>query len=139
MKRPIKIIMMVIAVIIELYAAILAGMHGYYEIVNGHKNPGGILFDAISGNSLTTNFNGWPGWPAISIIPDLLITGIVVFIIDGILLVWFLFFNNHKKWIIILVCLAILLCVCGGGFMSPFYGITAGVIVIFFEKNRPKK
>jgi hypothetical protein len=138
MKKPIKFIMTITAIIIELYAAFLAGMHGYYEIVNGHKNPGGIFFDAISGNSLATAFNGWPGWPAISTIPDLLITGIVVFIIDVILVVWFLVFINHKKWMVVLAGLAVLLCIFGGGFMPPFLSITAGLIVIVVNK-RPKK
>ncbi len=137
-KKSIRIIITILTILIEIYAAYLGGMHGYYEITNGHKDPGGILFDAISGNSLATYFNGWPGWPAMSIIPDLLITGIVVLVFDGILLVWFIVFINRKKWGIILLCLSVLLCVCGGGFMPPFYAIMAGIIVSITKRIHQK-
>ena len=132
--------MIAAAMILGIYAAYLGGMHGYYEILNGGKNPGGILFDAISGHSLAIDFPGWPGWPAMSIIPNLWITGIVVFLIDGIFLFWLLFFFRHKKWGIILLCLSLLLCVFGGGFKPPFYGIVASVIgMIITRMDRIRK
>ncbi len=129
-KGIVRIIGTVLAILIGIYAVYLGGMHGYYEILNGQKNPGGFFFDAISGNSLATNFPGWPGWPAMSIIPDLWVTGIVVFTINGAFLLWLLIFPKHRKWGTIVVCLSMLLCLFGGGFKPPFYGILAGAIGI---------
>ncbi len=125
-KGTVRIIGIAIPILIGIYAAYLGGMHGYYEILNGPKNPGGFFFDAISGNPLATDFPGWPGWPAMSIIPDLWITGAAVLIIDGAFLLWLLAFPKHRKWGMIVVCLSILLCLFGGGFKPPFYGILAG-------------
>jgi hypothetical protein len=135
-KRIIRIVGTAIVIIIGICAIYLGGMHGYYEIMNGPKNPGSFFFDAISGNSLAHDFPGWPGWPAMSIIPNLLITGMFVIMIDGIFLFWLLFFLNHKKWGIVVFSLSILLCLFGGGFKPPFFGIVAGVIGIMVERTK---
>ncbi len=129
-KGIVRIIGTAIPILIGIYAVYLGSMHGYYELLNGQKNPGSFFFDATSGNSLAADFPGWPGWPAMSIIPDLWITGVVVFAIDGVFLFWLLVFLKHKKWGMILVCLSLLLCLFGGGFKPPFYGILAGAIGI---------
>jgi hypothetical protein len=127
-RKQIRIIGTVIAIIIGIYAIYLGGMHGYYEVKNGSKNPSGIFFDAISGNSLAIKFPDWPGWPAMSIIPNLLVTGILVIIIASIILFWLLLYNNHKKWGQILLIMAIIFCLFGGGFKPPFFIIIAGII-----------
>jgi hypothetical protein len=59
-----------LAIGIGIYAAYLGGMHGYYEISNGSRNPQALLFDAVSGKPLTADFPGWPGWPALSIVQE---------------------------------------------------------------------
>jgi hypothetical protein len=139
-RSMIKAVGTVLAVLMGIYAVYLGGMHGYYEIMNGMKNPGGIVFDAISGNSLATEFTGWPGWPAFSIIPDVWITGVVVFILDGMLLIWLFLFFNRKQWGAGLLCLSIFLFLFGGGFKPPFLGAMAGGIGIIAKKtdSRPE-
>jgi len=135
MKEKLSRIMgTIIAIIIGVYAIYLGSVHGYYELLNGSKNPNGIFFDAISGNSLAIDFPDWPGWPAMSIIPNLLVTGILVFIIASIILLWLLLYYNHKKWGSILIIMAIVMCLFGGGFKPPFFLILAGIIGII--KNR---
>ena len=99
MKRNILAVIGKIAtIIIGVYAVYIAALHGYYEILNKNKIPNGILFDAISGNSLAKDFPGWPGWPAMKIIPNFLITSIIVFVIDAIMLFWLLLLFKYKKW-----------------------------------------
>jgi hypothetical protein len=138
-KKLIVTIGFSIALIIGVYAIYLGGAHGYYELLNGSKNPNGLFFDAISGNSLASDFPDWPGWPAMSIIPNLLITGILVFVITGFILFWTLLFFNHKKWGTILLCLAIVMCLFGGGFKPPFFMIIAGTLGIIIKRINQQK
>jgi hypothetical protein len=125
---------------IGLYAVYLGGMHGYYEILNGSRNPHAIFFDAISGNPLAADFPGWPGWPAMSIVPNLLISGIMVEITAGALLLWLVLFSGRRKWGIWIVILALVLCLFGGGFKPPFFAAAAGVAGILVKRpdRQPK-
>ena len=123
-----NIILVIIVIIIGAYAIYLSGMHGYYEVLLGNNNPNGVFFDAITGNLLSKQFSGWPGWPAFSIIPNFLITGLLVFTIDGLFLIWLVFFHNNQRWGAVIILFSILLCIFGGGFKPPFFGIVSGVI-----------
>lgn len=128
----------VLAIGIGIYAAYLGGMHGYYEISNGIRNPHALLFDAVSGNPLTADFPGWPGWPALSIVPDLRITGILVEIVAGALLLWLVLYFRRRNWGSVIIALSLALLAFGGGFKPPFFGIVAGIAGILAKKaDRP--
>jgi hypothetical protein len=133
-----RVISKIITIIIGIYSVYIATLHGYYEILNKNIIPNGILFDAISGNSLATNYPGWPGWPAMTIIPNFLITGIIVYVIAGIMLLWLLILFNNRKWEQILVFLAILLCLFGGGIKWPLFVIVSGSIGIILDRINHK-
>jgi hypothetical protein len=135
MKSKLAVIISKVAtIIIGGYAVYIAALHGYNEILNKNIAPSGILFDAISGNSLSAYFQGWPGWPAISIIPNFFITGIIVFVFATIMLLWLLLRFKNKNWEQVLVILAILLCLFGGGIIWLLLLIVAGTIGIYLGR-----
>jgi hypothetical protein len=138
MADKVRILVTAIVIGIGVYAVYLGGMHGYCEISNVETRPGGIIFDATSGNSLADDFPGWPGWPAMSIALDLKVTGVLVFAICGLMLLWLLLFTNHAKWEHVLAVLAIVLCLFGGGFKPPFLVIIAAIIGTAIRRRDPE-
>jgi hypothetical protein len=138
MTSRVRKLVTAIGIAIGAYGVYLGGMHGYYEVSNVETRPGGFIFDAISGNSLAHDFPGWPGWPAMSIIPNLTVTGLLVFVICGLIIIWLLAFINHARWGQVLAVIAILLCLFGGGFKPPFLVIIAAIIGTSIRQRYPE-
>ena len=117
------------ALIIGISAGILGAEHGYYEILQRDRALNGILFDPISGTSYsfppTTEMTGLP---ALTLIPNFLITGIVAVLISLVVIAWAAIFLRRKNGSLILILLSIFMLLVGGGFIPPLFGIIAGVI-----------
>jgi len=119
----------VVASIIGVIAGFIGAEHGYYEILQHSKTINGILFDAISGTSfLNLPTSQWTGWPAITLIPNFLVTGIFAILVSMVVIVWAAIFIQRKNGGLILILLSILMFLVGGGFIPPFFGIIAGTI-----------
>lgn len=114
---------------IGLIAGFIGAEHGYYEILQCNQALKGVFFDAISGTSLlippTTQ---WTGWPAMTLIPNFLVTGIFAILISLVVMTWAVVFVQRKNGGFILILLSILMLLVGGGFIPPFFGIIAGMI-----------
>ena len=74
--------------IIGIISGLVGAFHGYLEIQQGSSNPNGILFDALKG--------GHVPMPAMTIIPNFLITGISALIVGLVILFWVILFNQRK-------------------------------------------
>ena len=117
------------ASVIGMIAGFIGAEHGYYEILQRDKALNGILFDAISGTSFSIPpTSQWTGWPAMTFIPNLLVTGILAIIASLAVMVWAAAFVQRKNGGLVLILLSILMLLVGGGFIPPFFGIIAGTI-----------
>ena len=104
----------------------LAGVeHGIGEIVQGNTAPSGMMFPSWADAGL---FRILAGEPAMSIIPNFLITGILAILFSLVFLVWvFRFVDQIKHGGLMMILLSIVLLLVGGGFAPPIFGIILGV------------
>ena len=107
---------------------ILAGMggiiHGVGEVLQGNVAPAGIFISSWTQGPIAINMGGDPG---LSIVPNLLGTGILTIIISIIIIIWAAVFITRKKGGLILILLSFVLLLVGGGIAPPIISILAGV------------
>jgi hypothetical protein len=102
----------------------LAGIeHGIGEILQGNIVPSGILIKSWGESKL---FSILAGEPAMTIIPNLLITGVLAIIVSISIMIWAVAFVQRKNGGLVLILLSILLLLVGGGFGPPLIGIIVG-------------
>ncbi len=124
------------ASMIGTIAGLISALHGYGEILHGNNKVTGLLFEANTGRSLlNVPSDQWTGWIAMTIIPNLLVTGIVVIIFSIIFIIWSTVFINRKNGGIVLIILAIVMILIGGGFMPAVLGIIAGIFGIRIKRD----
>jgi len=105
--------------------AALAGLeHGIGEILQGNRAPDGIMIVSWPGSAF---FRIVAGEPAMTIVPNLLVTGILAIIVSLIFMVWTTLFVKRKHAGLVLILLSIVMLLVGGGFGPPLLGIILGV------------
>ena len=98
--------------------------HGIGEVLQGNIAPDGLWIYSWTQGPIATNMGGEPG---ITIIPNLLITGILTIIVSLILIIWSIAFLQRKNGGGIQILLSIFMLLVGGGIGPPIIGILAGV------------
>ncbi len=104
----------------------LAGLeHGIGEMLQGSVAPSGIMIISWPNSAF---FRNLAGEPAMTLIPNLLLTGILAVIVSLALLVWSVLFIQRRfgGWGMIL--LSIVLLLVGGGIFPPFFGVLVGIV-----------
>jgi len=110
------------ASIIGIFAGLGGAFHGPGEILQGNIAPSGIVIEA------------WPdltvlaGEPAMTIVPNFLVTGVLTIICGLIVAVWSAKFVQRKNGGLVLVLLSIMMLLVGGGLFPPVFGVVAGII-----------
>jgi len=105
--------------------AALAGIeHGIGEILQGNVAPKGIVILSWPESEF---FSILAGEPAMTIIPNLLVTGILAVFFSLIFLVWVTAFVQRRYGGLVLVMLSIVLLLVGGGFGPPLLGVILGI------------
>jgi len=101
--------------------------HGIGEILQGNTIPDGVMIESWFGSEFFRNLSGEP---AMTLIPNFLVSGIMTVLVSLALLVWAICFveRKHSGWIMILISIALLLV--GGGLFPPFFGILIGSVAI---------
>ena len=106
----------------------LAGLggitHGIGEVLQGNVAPDGIWIYSWTQGPIATNMGGEPG---MTIIPNLLVTGILTIIVSLITIIWAAAFVQRKNGGRILIFLSVIMLLVGGGVGPPIIGILAGV------------
>jgi hypothetical protein len=106
---------------------ILAGLggltHGIGEALQGNVRPGGIIIESWTQGPIATHMGGEPG---MTIVPSLLVTGILNILVSVAVVVWSLLVRNRNGGRI-LIGLSVAMLLVGGGFGPPIIGILAGV------------
>jgi hypothetical protein len=103
----------------------LAGMeHGIGEVLQGNTPPDGIMILSWPGSAL---FRILGGEPAMTVVPNLLATGILTILASLVLLAWVNLFVHRRGGGLVLILLSIVLLPLGGGFGPPMLGIIVGI------------
>ena len=107
-------------------AAGIAGIeHGYYEILQGNTNTEGLMIASIGPPCVPEEV--WNACePAMTIIPNYLITGILAVITSLLILIWSAAFVQRRHGGAILILLSVALLLFGGGIFPPLIGIIGG-------------
>lgn len=98
--------------------------HGIGEMLQGNIAPSGMFIDSWTQGPIATNMGGDP---AMTIVPNLLITGILTIVVSLATIVWAVAFVQRKHGGAVLFLLSIVMLLVGGGFGSPIIGILAGI------------
>lgn len=113
-----------VASILGVFAGIGGLMHGPGEILQGNVAPSGIAFDSWTVEPIATNVGGEP---AMTIVPNLLITGILTILVSLAVISWAAVFIGKRQGGIVLILLSVLMLLVGGGFAPPLIGILSGI------------
>jgi len=115
----------------------LAGAeHGVGEILQGSATPDGIVIKSWPD---TEAFDIVDGEPALTLIPNLLVAGIVTVVVSIAVIAWSARWldRDGNGWTIL--GLSALLLVAGGGFGPPLIGLVVGVAVIKADQPTPQR
>jgi hypothetical protein len=106
----------------------VAGLeHGYFEILQGSTKPDSVMIASMGPPCVPEEI--WNACePAMTILPDFLITGILAVIIGLVIIIWSMGFIQRKRGGIILIILSVLLLLFGGGLFPPLIGIIGGAV-----------
>jgi hypothetical protein len=105
-----------------VYAGILGMEHGYFETLQGNVAPRGLKVLAVSPSELPFPFGHEP---AMTVIPNLLVTGILAILAGFAIILWSSAFLQTRHGAAILLLLSVLLLLVGGGFGPISLLITA--------------
>jgi hypothetical protein len=114
-------------VVVSTFGAVVAfaGLeHGIGEILQGPVAPRGL---AIESWPSVGAFEVLAGEPAMTVIPNLLLTGVLAVVVALTVGVWSVAFVERRYGGLVLIGLSVLLLLVGGGFAPPLIGIILGV------------
>ena len=123
----------VAASIVGIFAGLAGASHGPGEILQGNIAPSEIMIKA------------WPdltvlgGEPAMTIVPSLLVTGILTIIFGLIVVAWAGGFVQRKNGGLVLILLSTVMLLVGGGIVPPMFGAAAGMIAILLNSRNGKE
>jgi hypothetical protein len=96
-----------------VYAGLLGIEHGYFETLHGSVVPTSLRIMAVSGPGLPFPFGHEP---AMTVVPNYLVTGILAILVGLMIILWSVAFVHKKHGAAVLSLLSILLLLVGGGF-----------------------
>jgi hypothetical protein len=96
-----------------VYAGLLGMEHGFFETLQGNVVPQSVRIRAVSPWELPFPFGHEP---ALTLVPNLLLTGILAMIVGLLIITWSTAFIQKKGGAVVLVLLSLVLFLVGGGF-----------------------
>ncbi|MEJ2597015.1 MAG: hypothetical protein P8Z00_01705 [Anaerolineales bacterium] len=97
--------------------------HGTGEVLQGNLTPSGIMILSWPESAF---FHVLGGEPALTILPNLFMTGILAILFSLAYLVWAVLFVQRKNGGLILMLLSVAMLLFGGGVFPPVFGILLG-------------
>ena len=112
----------------------IAGLeHGYFEILQGNVVPASLAFPSWGPPCDPEKI--WHACePAMSILPNFLITGVLAMLLSLVIIVWSAGFVQRRYGGLVLILLSVALLLFGGGFFPPIIGLIGGVAGININK-----
>jgi hypothetical protein len=118
----------------------VAGLeHGYFEILQGSTRPETMMFFPSMGPPCVPEEIWNACEPAMTILPNFMITGILSVILGLLIMIWSAAFVQRKNGGLILILLSVALLLFGGGFFPPIIGIIGGVAGTKINKPLTRK
>ena len=114
-------------IVVSTFGALVAFagiQHGVGEILQGPVAPAGLAFEAWPD---VKAFEIFDGEPAMTLIPNLLVTGVLAVVVALALGIWSVFFVERRHGGLVLIGLSVILLLVGGGFVPPLMGIILGI------------
>jgi hypothetical protein len=112
----------------------LAGLeHGYFEFLQGSAHPASWMFPSM-GPPCAPEIVWNACEPAMTILPNLQIAGILTVLLGLMIIAWSIGFVQRKFGGVMLILLSFAMLLCGGGFFPPLIGITGGAAGIWINK-----
>lgn len=123
MRKAIRII----AASFGIFAGFGGLEHGYFEILQGNVRPESIMIVSMGAPCVPEEI--WNACePAMTIIPNFLVTGILAMVLGLVTMVWAGAFVQRRLGGTILALLSFGLLLFGGGIFPPVIGIIGGVV-----------
>lgn len=128
---------------VAMWMGIVAGIggaeHGYFEILQGNIAPDNLGFFTSIGPPCDPELAWNSCEPAMTILPNLLVTGILALIFGLTVLLWSAKFIERKHGGVVLILLSIGMLLFGGGFFPPIIGIVGGAAGMKIHKPNTRK
>jgi len=100
--------------------------HGYFEILQGNVRPDGLMIASMGPPCVPEEI--WNACePAMTVIPNFLVTGILAMALGPVTMVWAAAFVQRRRGGVILALLSFALLLFGGGIFPPLFGVIGGV------------
>ncbi len=119
------------ASVFGVYAGLLGVEHGFFETLQGNVPTKGVRILAVGPPGLPFPFGHEP---AMTLIPNFLVTGIVAMIFGLLIIIWAAMFVQKKHGAVVLILLSIILLLVGGGFGPITLLITASIAAARIDK-----
>ncbi|RJQ51629.1 MAG: hypothetical protein C4521_12090 [Actinobacteria bacterium] len=108
--------------------AALAGFeHGLGELLQGPVAPAALVIQSWPGSAF---YRSLQGEPALTVIPNLAISGIATMALSGVFFVWVVRFADRPRSALVIATLSVALLLVGGGFGPPVLGLILAIAAI---------
>ncbi len=115
-----------VAAALGIIAGIAGLEHGYFEILQGNIRPESLMFASMGPPCAPDKV--WNACePAMTLLPNFLVTGILALLLGLLILIWSAAFVQRKNGGSLLILLSVALLVLGGGFFPPLFGVLGGI------------
>lgn len=112
----------------------LAGVeHGIGEILQGNVAPDGVMIRSWQNSAFFQSLNGEP---AMTLLPNLLLTGILAVLFSLAFVGWNVFFAHHRFNGVGMMLLSIPMLLFGGGIFPPILGFLIGAVSALEVRQR---
>ncbi len=130
-----------VALVFGIFAGGASIEHGVFEVLQGNIRPDSVMI--VSMGPPCQPEQVWNACePAMTILPNFLITGLLAILIGVLTLIWVAGFVHKKHGGLVLIGLSILMLLFGGGIFPPLIGLIGGVVGTRINvpvKDRPLK
>ncbi len=117
-----------------VYVALAGFEHGIGEVLQGNVAPDGLVIESWPGSAF---FRIVAGEPAMTVIPNLLVTGILAIIVSLIFVVWATRCVQSRNSAVVMVLLSVVMLLVGGGFGPPLLGIIVAAAATKIDRPLP--
>jgi hypothetical protein len=115
-------------VVVSTFGALfgLGGIeHGIGEMLQGNVAPSGVMIESWPGSAF---YRTLAGEPALTVVPNLLAAGMLTVLVSLLFLVWSTLFVTRRHGGLVMIGLAVVMLLVGGGIGPPLIGILLGAV-----------